>query len=116
MQTMEDPFLIQRSNAAEFFIVRHADAIPGEDEIIPSGIYDNLPLSSIGRKQAQALAERLADMSFDAVYSSPLLRCLETAAPLAKQLGMTPTVFEGLKEIRLAHLRPFHADAKTLAA
>ena len=55
--TMNDPFLFQRNNAAELFIVRHADAIPGEDEIIPSGIYDDLPLSRTGRKQAQALAE-----------------------------------------------------------
>src|SRR5215472_10002538 len=46
---MNDPFLFQRKNAAELFIVRHADAIPGEDEIIPSGIYDDLPLSSTGR-------------------------------------------------------------------
>src|SRR5260370_39577251 len=106
MQTMEDPFLIQRSNAAEFFIVRHADAIPGEDEIIPSGIYDNLPLSRIGRKQAQALAERLADRSFDAVYSSPLLRCLETAAPLGHHLGMTRAVVQGLNEIRRGDIHP----------
>src|SRR5260370_8727414 len=83
---------------------------------MPRGIYDNLPLSSIGRKQAQALAERLADMSFDAVYSSPLLRCLETAAPLAKQLGMMPTVVEGLKEIRLGDIRPLPDDDKDLAA
>ena len=113
---MEDPFLIQRSNAAEFFIVRHADAIPDEDEIIPSGIYDNLPLSHIGRKQAQALAERLGDMNFDAIYSSPLQRCLETAEPLAKHLGIMPTVVEGLKEIRLGNIRPLPDDGKDLAA
>ena len=53
---MNDPFLFQRNTAAELFIVRHADAIPDEDEIIPSGIYDDLPLSRIGREQAQALA------------------------------------------------------------
>jgi len=38
---MNDPFLFQRNNAAELFIVRHADAIPDKDEIIPSGIYDD---------------------------------------------------------------------------
>ena len=56
---MEDPFLLQHNHAAELFIVRHGDAIPGADEIIPSGIYDDLPLSRIGREQAVALAERL---------------------------------------------------------
>ena len=113
---MEDPFLIQRTNAAELFIVRHADAIPGPEEIIPSGVYDDLPLSRIGREQAQALAERLGKVSFDAIYSSPLRRCLETAAPLAEQLHLTPIVIEDLKEIRLGEIRPLPRDGKDLAA
>jgi broad specificity phosphatase PhoE len=111
---MEDPFLIQRTNAAELFIVRHADAIPGPEEIIPSGVYDDLPLSRVGREQAQALAERLSKVSFDAIYSSPLRRCLETAAPLAESLHMTPIVIEDLKEIRLGEVRPIPKDGKDL--
>ena len=113
---MEDPFLFQRNNAAELFIVRHADAIPDEDEIIPSGMYDDLPLSRVGREQAQALAERLISLSFDAIYSSPLRRCLETAAPLAGLLGMTPVIVEGLKEIKLGNIRPLPDDGQDLAA
>ena len=113
---MNDPFLFQHTNAAELFIVRHADAIPEADEIIPSGIYDDLPLSRTGRKQAQALADRLSGLSFDALYSSPLRRCLETAAPLAEQLGMTPIIVEGLKEIKLGNIRPLPDDSHDLAA
>lgn len=111
---MEDPFLIQRANAAELYIVRHADAIPGPEEIIPSGVYDDLPLSRVGREQAQALAERLSKVGFDAIYSSPLRRCLETAAPLAESLHMTPIVIEDLKEIRLGEVRPIPKDGKDL--
>src|SRR6266487_6639029 len=103
---MNDPFLFQRNTAAELFIVRHADAIPDEDEIIPSGIYDDLPLSRIGREQAQALAERLSDTRFDAIYSSPLLRCRQTAEPLAGRLRMTPILVPGIQEIRLGQIRP----------
>lgn len=99
-----DPFLMQRANAAELFLIRHGDAIPTADEIIPSGVYDNLPLSSIGRRQAQLLAERLREQQFDAIYSSPLRRCQQTAEPLAKALGLTPTIVEGIKEIRLGHV------------
>ncbi len=113
---MEDPFLFQRANAAELFIVRHADAIPGEDEIIPSGIYDDLPLSRVGREQARVLAERLSSLSFDAMYISPLRRCLETAVPLAELLGMKPVIVEGLKEIRLGNIRPLPDDGHDLAA
>lgn len=113
---MNDPFLFQRNNAAELFIVRHADAIPGEDEIIPSGIYDDLPLSRTGREQAQILAERLSGLSFDAMYSSPLRRCLETSEPLAERKGMIPTIADGLKEIKLGNIRPLPEDGHDLAA
>jgi 2,3-bisphosphoglycerate-dependent phosphoglycerate mutase len=115
---MEDPFLFQRSNAAELFIVRHADAIPEEDEIFPSGIYDDLPLSRLGREQAQILAERLGkgEQGFKAIYSSPLRRCQETAAPLAERLGLTPIIVEGLKEIRLGDVNPLPEDSNDLAA
>ncbi len=113
---MDDPFLLQHTNAAELFIVRHADAIPDEDEIIPSGIYDNLPLSRLGREQAQALAERLSNVSFHAIYSSPLRRCLETAAPLVERVGITPIIVPDLKEIRLGEVLPLPPDGNDLAA
>jgi 2,3-bisphosphoglycerate-dependent phosphoglycerate mutase len=113
---MDDPFLLQHAHAAELFIVRHADAIPDEDEIIPSGIYDNLPLSRLGREQAQALAERLSNVSFNAIYSSPLQRCLETAAPLLERIGITPIIVPDLKEIRLGEVLPLPQDGNDLAA
>ena len=101
-----DPFLIRRTNAAELFLIRHGDAIPEADEIIPSGIYNNLPLSKTGRTQAQALAERLKDTHFDAAYSSPLLRCRQTAAPLLEYLKLPLIIVEDIKEIRLVGSYP----------
>ncbi|GHO52498.1 histidine phosphatase family protein [Ktedonobacter robiniae] len=102
----QDPFLVHRQHAAELFLIRHGDAIPEADEIIPSGVYDNLPLSKIGRQQAQALAARLKNGHFDAAYSSPLRRCQETGAPLLAELGLQATIVEQLKEIRLDDLVP----------
>ena len=113
---MDDPFLLGHGHAAELFIVRHADAIPDEDEIIPSGIYDDLPLSRVGREQAEALAERLGNLSFNAIYSSPLRRCLETAAPLVERLGLTPIIVPDLKEIRLGQVNSLPQDINDLAA
>ena len=103
---MKDPFLARRTEAAELFLIRHGDAIPQADEIIPSGVYDNLPLSKKGREQARALTERLKGLSFDVAYSSPLRRCQETAAPLMEHLGLTPILVEEIKEIRLGHVFP----------
>ena len=113
---MEDPFLLRREEIAELFLIRHADAIPEADEIIPSGIYDDLPLSRQGREQAAALAERLKLLSFHAAYSSPLRRCQETAAPLLSLLRLTPTLVPDLREIRLGNFYPLPADLSDLGA
>lgn len=114
MPVIDDPFLLRRSEVAELFLIRHADAIPEADEIIPSGVYDDLPLSRLGREQALALAKRLNSMSFYAAYSSPLRRCQETAAPLLEQLHLTPTIVPDLKEIRLGNLFPLPANIQDL--
>jgi probable phosphoglycerate mutase len=112
----DDPFLMRRQHAAELFLVRHGDALPPADEIIPGGIYDDLPLTRRGREQAQALARRLSGLQFAAIYSSPLRRCQETAAPLAERLSLTPILVPDLQEIRLGPLRPPPDDPHDLEA
>src|SRR5215212_5680340 len=49
-----------------------------------SGWMPGLHLTEHGREQAEALAGRLAPVPVDALYASPLERCQETAAVLAK--------------------------------
>lgn len=44
-------------------------------------------LNELGRRQAERLVERLQGVRIDAIVSSPLERCRETAAPLAKARG-----------------------------
>lgn len=58
-------------------------------------------LSPEGRRQAEALADRLAAVRLDAIYVSTLCRTAQTAAPLAARLGLTPLVEPGLREIHL---------------
>src|SRR5258707_2932811 len=111
---MDDPFLMRREGATELFLIRHADAIPEADEIISSGVYDDLPLSRVGREQALALAERLKLLSFNAVYSSPLRRCQETAATWLDYLHLPLTIVPGIKEIRLGNPFPLPTDVSNL--
>jgi probable phosphoglycerate mutase len=99
MPMLKDPFLLQHENATELYLIRHGDAIPGPEEIIPSGTYDDLPLSRTGRAQAQKLALRLQTTHFNTVYSSPLKRCQETAAPTLSTLELPLTIIEDLREI-----------------
>jgi len=44
-------------------------------------------LNELGRRQAERLVERLDGVRIDTIVSSPLERCRETAAPLAKARG-----------------------------
>jgi probable phosphomutase (TIGR03848 family) len=55
-------------------------------------------LSQLGREQAAEVARRLSVLPIEAVYASPLERCLETAAPIADALGLQVRPEPGLLE------------------
>ncbi len=69
------------------YILRHGD---------PD--YEHDCLTEKGKKQAAALADRLAVHGLDQIYCSPLGRARETAAPTAAKLGLPVTVLDWLSE------------------
>jgi probable phosphoglycerate mutase len=80
----------------ELLLIRHA--LPVRiDEGAVDGPADP-ELSEHGIVQAHALAEWLAAEQLDAIWSSPMRRARETAAPLAERLGLGVTVDDGLAE------------------
>jgi len=58
-----------------------------------------VPLTPIGHRQAQALAERLRHVHVDALYCSPQQRALETATPIASVLGLEMHKRDELREM-----------------
>jgi broad specificity phosphatase PhoE len=62
------------------------------------------PLTSEGRKQAHRLAEKLQDHSISHIYSSPILRSIETTVIIANQFGVDYEVTESLREYDLGDL------------
>src|SRR6476646_12214221 len=56
-------------------------------------------LNVTGRRQAEALAERLGRLQIDALYTSDLARAVETAEILAARVGRTPVLDQGLREV-----------------
>ncbi len=79
------------------YLIRH-----GDNELLGKRMPGWLPdvhLNDQGRAQAEALADLLAQIKFKAVYSSPLERAVETAAPLAARLGIEVITRPGLGEL-----------------
>lgn len=67
------------------YLVRH-----GEQQDAEHGLPDG-PLSARGKRQARAIARRLAGVPFDAAWHSPLQRAAETARIMTRDLpGVTP--------------------------
>jgi probable phosphoglycerate mutase len=76
--------------------VRHGQTAT-TGKVLP-GRASGLHLSDAGRTQAEAVAGRLAGNKVAAVYSSPLERTRETAAPIAKALGLRVKIDRDLLE------------------
>ncbi len=77
-------------------LVRHGQASAGW------GIDPDPDLDDLGRSQAEAVAARLDDLVGEAtpeVWTSPLLRCRNTAEPFRQRRGANALVEEAVREI-----------------
>jgi len=84
-------------DATLVLFVRHGQT-PTTGKVLP-GRATGLHLSDTGRQQAERAAERLKVLTkVDAIYASPLERAKETAAPIAKALGLRTSIDKGLLE------------------
>jgi probable phosphoglycerate mutase len=79
-------------------LVRHA--VTASTGSVLSGWTPGVDLDERGRDQARGLARRLAAVPLDAVCSSPLERCRQTAAEVAEPRGLKVEVVEDLGEVR----------------
>jgi probable phosphomutase (TIGR03848 family) len=81
-----------------FLLIRH-----GENDYVKQGRLAGrllgVHLNEKGRLQAQALAGKLTGAPVKAIYSSPLVRALETAEPIGKALNLEVIPREGLIEL-----------------
>jgi phosphohistidine phosphatase len=73
------------------FVIRHADAAPGEPD-------ESRRLTDEGRGQAEAVGKRLAEAGVhaDVVLTSPLLRARQTGEEIARSLGCASEAADAL--------------------
>lgn len=89
--------------ATEMLIIRHGESQPANPDA-PFPLVDGQgdpELSPDGGDQAAFLANRLGDAGIEAIYVTNLRRTAQTAAPLARHLGLEPQVERDLREVHL---------------
>jgi 2,3-bisphosphoglycerate-dependent phosphoglycerate mutase len=78
----------------ELILVRHALPVRRENSVGPA----DPELSDDGVAQALLFAKYMESEHIDALYSSPLQRAQQTAAPLAQLKKMLPVIVDGVAE------------------
>lgn len=89
--------------STELLLIRHGESAParrGQPFPLADGHADP-DLAPEGREQALRVADRLSVAKIDHIYVTTLRRTVQTAAPTAERLGLTPTVEPGLREVHL---------------
>ena len=82
------------------FLIRHGESVANVRRVFSNGKVD-LPLTELGRRQAEQAAAWLADRGIQHVFHAPLLRARETAEIVASRLGVDTTVLRDLDEVRV---------------
>ena len=77
------PELIFNPSPRTIYLVRHGETQGNLDDKAQGHL--DVPLTETGCLQAKAVAERLSDVEFDAVYSSDLKRAFDTAKAITSQ-------------------------------
>src|SRR6202521_2387153 len=88
MRSLEAAFLIGVEGVSEIWLVRHGDCSEGMTEATDP------PLSPLGRRQAERLAERVRRFGPAAVYTSPRRRAVETARIIGQDIHEDPRFVE----------------------
>lgn len=83
----------------EIYLIRHTQA-EGNRYRMMQGFWDG-EVTALGRRQAEALGRRFADVPLDAVYSSDLSRAVLTAEAAAGQKGLPVQRREDLRELNI---------------
>lgn len=81
----------------QLYFVRHGESTANlTHEFANSGFKH--PLTENGVAQANALAQKLSGLHFEIIYSSPVMRAVQTAEILAERLQVSVKITEALRE------------------
>lgn len=78
-------------------LVRHGQSLANAEGFFAG--QTDIPLTQLGLRQAERTADYLRDRRIDRIYSSDLMRSMQTAEPTARRHGMQVIPERGLREI-----------------
>lgn len=111
---------MEKTAKFEIVIIRHGDTVGSTSEERDAC---DVCLTELGEMQAELLGERLSAGSFDAIFSSPLVRTVQTAAAAAKKqegqsvIELVPEIAElgttfGYNFCSVEYLRKYYDNLK----
>ncbi len=102
-------FTEESSLKTRLFYIRHGEVpgnIPGPFTYIYTGCHTDESLTEKGKGQAEKCAKTISDLQtreilgeIGGIYASDLTRAIETAEPIAKELGLVVELRQNLREI-----------------
>lgn len=96
--------------AARLVLIRHGHTRSNSSGGLRMSGWTDTSLSDRGRRQVAGLARRMASEPALVLYSSPLLRALETARPVAEAAGAELRLEPDLREIHCGEVDGWHVE------
>jgi broad specificity phosphatase PhoE len=90
--------LITYAVVVKLYLLRHAQSIANVEHVFSNHGLKH-PLTDLGRKQAYEVARRLEVLPIEAIYTSPILRAIETTVVVAHKLRLNYQIEPDLREI-----------------
>jgi broad specificity phosphatase PhoE len=90
------------------YLFRHGESAANVTHTFASRKLD-LPLTEFGLEQVRQIVKPMSEIRFTKIYTSPLIRAMQTAESIGNTCGLKPIVFEELREVDVGEL-----DAKCI--
>ena len=97
---MENLFESAKRDITRLVIIRHGRTQANKEGRI--GCWDDIPLDEVGEKQVEKAATYLERLDIEAIYSSPILRTMQTSQIISNHLHLPVNQNEGLKEFNFS--------------
>ena len=93
------------------YFARHGQSVANVLRVISNRDAPPHPLTDLGRQQAATLADSLSSRPIAAIFTSPLLRAVQTAEILSARLGVPFQTTDALREYDLGVLEGTTGEA-----